>query len=150
MNVLVLPGDDIGPEITAAALSVLERANAVHSLGLEFETREVGMASYRRARTTLPDSIVDEALAADGVVLGPCGMTEYPPREEGGINVPGMIRKRLDLYANIRPARSRSGLKKALAKLDCLVVRENTKGFYSDRNMFLGSGEPAGSNRPRD
>jgi isocitrate/isopropylmalate dehydrogenase len=75
------------------------------------------------------------------VVLGPCGMTEYPPREEGGINVPGTIRKRLDLHANIRPARSRPGIPNALARLDCLIVRENTEGFYSDRNMFLGSGE---------
>lgn len=141
MNILVLPGDDIGPEITAAALAVLTRANALYSLGLEFETREVGVESFRRCGTTLPDSIVEQALAADGVVLGPCGMTEYAPREQGGINVPGTIRKRLDLYANIRPARSRAGLKKALPGLDCLIVRENTEGFYSDRNMFLGSGE---------
>jgi len=141
MNLLVLPGDDIGPEITAAALGVLERANAVYSLGLKFVTREIGVASFQRIGTTLHDGIVEEALAADGVVLGPCGMTEYAPREKGGINVPGTIRKRLDLYANIRPARSRPGLPNARPSLDCLIVRENTEGFYSDRNMFLGSGE---------
>jgi 3-isopropylmalate dehydrogenase len=141
MNILVLPGDDIGPEITAAAIEVLERANQVYSLGLDLVQREVGVASFQSVGTTLPDSIVDEALAADGVVLGPCGMTEYAPREKGGINVPGTIRKRLDLYANIRPARSRLALKRALPRLDCLIVRENTEGFYSDRNMFMGSGE---------
>jgi isocitrate/isopropylmalate dehydrogenase len=141
VNVLVLPGDDIGPEITAAALAVVERANAVYTLGLNIEQREVGVASYRSAGTTLPDSVVEQALAADAVILGPCGMTDYPPRDEGGINVPGTIRKRLDLYANIRPARSRTGLPKALPGLDCLIVRENTEGFYSDRNMFMGSGE---------
>jgi isocitrate/isopropylmalate dehydrogenase len=141
MNILVLPGDDIGPEITAAAVSVLERANAVYSLGLDLTTRDVGMASYRKIGTTMPEAIVEEAIAADAVVLGPCGMTEYPPREQGGINVPGTIRKRLDLYANIRPARTRPGIERALPKLDCLIVRENTEGFYSDRNMFMGSGE---------
>jgi 3-isopropylmalate dehydrogenase len=141
MNLLVLPGDDIGPENTVAALAVLERANAIYTLGLDLQTRDVGMASYRKIGTTMPDAIVDEALEADGVVLGPCGMTEYPPREEGGINVPGTIRKRLDLYANIRPARSRAGIERARPLLDCLIVRENTEGFYSDRNMFLGSGE---------
>jgi 3-isopropylmalate dehydrogenase len=141
MNILVLPGDDIGPEITAAAMSLLERTNAVFSLGLNFVQREVGVASFKRLGTTLPDGIVDEALAADAVVLGPCGMTEYAAREAGGINVPGTIRKRLDLYANIRPARSRAGLPNALPKLDCLIVRENTEGFYSDRNMYMGSGE---------
>ncbi len=141
MNLLVLPGDDIGPEITAAAMSVLRRADAIFSLDLRFETREVGMASHRRAGTTLPEAVVEAALAADGVVLGPCGMTEYPPREAGGINVPGMLRKRLDLYANLRPARSRASLPNARPGLDCLVVRENTEGFYSDRNMFMGSAE---------
>ena len=141
MNILVLPGDDIGPEITAAALAIVERVNALYSLGLVLETRDVGMPSYRRSGTTLPESVIDEALGTDGVILGPCGMTEYPPREKGGINVPGTIRKRLDLSANIRPARTRPGIAKALPKLDCLVVRENTEGFYSDRNMFMGSGE---------
>ena len=141
MDILVLPGDDIGPEITAAALQVLERANTIYSLGLRLNVRDVGMASYRKIGTTMPEAIVEEALAADGVVLGPCGMTEYPPREEGGINVPGTIRKRLDLHANIRPARTRAGIERAVPKLDCLIVRENTEGFYSDRNMFMGSGE---------
>jgi len=141
MNLLILPGDDIGPEITAAARAVLERANDVFSLGLTFTQRDVGVASFKRLGTTLPESIVEEALAADAVVLGPCGMTDYAPREKGGINVPGTIRKRLDLYANIRPARSRAGIARALPKLDCLIVRENTEGFYSDRNMFMGSGE---------
>src|SRR5690242_7162173 len=112
MNILVLPGDDTGPEITAAAVSVLERVNAVYTLGLDLHTRDVGIASYRKHGTTLPDTTVDEAHHADAVVLGPCGMTDYPPREEGGINVPGTIRKRLDLYANIRPARSRPGIER--------------------------------------
>jgi isocitrate/isopropylmalate dehydrogenase len=141
MNLLVLPGDDIGPEITAAALAIVERANAIFSLGLRFETRDVGMPSYRKTGTTLPESIIDAALAADAVILGPCGMTEYPPREAGGINVPGTVRKRLDLYANLRPARSRPGIRDARPGLDCLIVRENTEGFYSDRNMFLGNAE---------
>ena len=141
MNILVLPGDDIGPEITAVAFDVLARVNAIFSLDLRFETREVGMASHRRSRTTLPESVIEAALAADGVILGPCGMTAYPPREEGGINVPGILRKRLDLYANLRPARSRAGLRNARPGLDCLIVRENTEGFYSDRNMFAGSAE---------
>jgi len=141
MNILVLPGDDIGPEITAAAVAVLQRASAVHALGLRFETRDIGMASHRRSGTTLPDSAMEAALAADAVVLGPCGMTDYPPREAGGINVPGTVRKRLDLYANLRPARTRKSLPRAVPGLDCLIARENTEGFYSDRNMFLGSGE---------
>ena len=141
MHVLVLPGDDIGPEITAAALAVVKRVDELFSLGLELETQDVGMASYRKSGTTLPEKVIEAAIAADAVILGPCGMTEYPPREAGGINVPGTLRKRLDLYANIRPARSRPGLPDARPGLDCLIVRENTEGFYSDRNMYLGNAE---------
>ena len=108
---------------------------------MRLQTAEVGVAAYRKMGTTLPEAVIEAALAADGVIMGPAGMTDYPPREEGGINVPGTLRKRLDLYANLRPARSRPGVPDARPGLDCLIVRENTEGFYSDRNMFMGSAE---------
>ena len=64
------------------------------------------------------------------------------PVLEGGLNPSGELRKRLDLYANIRPARSMAGLTPPCGKpLDLVVVRENTEGFYADRSMFLGNGE---------
>jgi isocitrate/isopropylmalate dehydrogenase len=69
------------------------------------------------------------------LVLGPAGMTAYPPASDGGINIPGTIRKQLDLYANIRPARTRPGVPDARQGLDCLIVRENSEGFYADRNL---------------
>ena len=68
------------------------------------------MASYRRHGDTLTEAALEAAISADGVILGPCGMSDYPAREEGGINVPGTVRKRLDLFANLRPARSRPGV----------------------------------------
>ncbi|MBI5111255.1 MAG: isocitrate/isopropylmalate dehydrogenase family protein [Rhodovulum sp.] len=141
MKIAVLPGDDIGPEITDATLAVLRTVDDVHRLGLDFEIHEVGMASHRRCGTTLPDRVVEMARAADGVLLGPAGMTAYPPLSEGGRNIPGAIRKELDLFANIRPARARRGLPKAQPGLDCVIVRENTEGFYADRNLYLGYGE---------
>ena len=136
-----MSGDDIGPEITAAAQAALEAANDVYSLGIRFEKIDVGMASYRKNGTTLTDSALQAATDADGVILGPCGMTLYPPRDEGGINVPGTVRKKLELYANLRPARSRPNVPDARPNLDVLVARENTEGFYADRNMFLGIAE---------
>ena len=136
-----MPGDDIGPEITAVTMTMLETVNCIHALGMVFETIDVGMASFRKCGNTIPESAVEAALAADGVILGPCGMTLYPPREEGGINVPGTIRKRLGLYANLRPARSRAGVPNARPGLDVLIARENTEGFYADRNMHLGIAE---------
>jgi 3-isopropylmalate dehydrogenase len=78
---------------------------------------------------------------ADGVILGPVSTVDYPPRDEGGVNPSATIRKGLDLYANIRPSRARVGVPALSPRMDLVVVRENTEGFYADRNMFSGSGE---------
>lgn len=141
MKIAVLPGDDIGPEITDATLAVLEAAGRRFDLDLGFDVVEVGMAAHRRTGTTLPPAAIEAARSADGIVLGPCGVSKYPPEREGGVNVPRTIRKTFDLYANIRPARSRPPLPRAVAGLDCLIVRENTEGFYADRSLFQGPGE---------
>jgi 3-isopropylmalate dehydrogenase len=76
------------------------------------------------------------------VLLGPVSHNEYPPVAEGGLNPSGELRKRLDLYANIRPARSREGFPpRCGSAADLVIVRENTEGFYADRSMHLGPGE---------
>jgi len=141
MNIVVMPGDDIGPEIMQVTLEVLAALDRRFKLDLAYETVEVGIASHARVGTTLTEEAIAKAAAADGVLLGPCGMTRYPPREQGGINVPGTIRKRLDLYANMRPARSRAAVPDSRPGMDILFARENTEGFYSDRSMFMGHGE---------
>jgi 3-isopropylmalate dehydrogenase len=66
---------------------------------------------------------------------------EYPPRERGGINPSAELRVKFELYANIRPCRSRAAFSILRKPMDLVIVRENTEGFYSDRNMFAGSGE---------
>lgn len=141
VKIALLPGDDIGPEISQAVRVVLDEVDRRFGLQLRVEEHEVGMAAHRRLGTTLPDTALKACLDANGVILGPGGMTLYPPLSEGGVNIPGTIRKRLDLYANIRPARSRSDIPKALEGLDVVIVRENTQGFYADRNLFEGYGE---------
>jgi len=141
MKLAVFPGDDIGPEIMDATLEVLQCAETRFGLDISFDIHAVGMAVYKQRGTTLPAEALDAAKVADGVLLGPGGMTLYPPVSEGGINIPGTIRKQLDLYANIRPARSRPGVPMAHPGLDCVIVRENTEGFYADRSLFQGYGE---------
>jgi 3-isopropylmalate dehydrogenase len=67
---------------------------------------------------------------------------DYPPVAEGGFNPSGEMRKRLDLYANIRPARTRGGFPpRCGSPVDLVIVRENTEGFYADRSMYVGPGE---------
>ncbi|QDJ12224.1 Isocitrate dehydrogenase [NADP] (plasmid) [Roseomonas mucosa] len=141
MQILVLPGDGIGPEITAATLRVLETADALLGLGLKFEQQDIGLASLKAQGTTLPDAVMKRIPEVDGTILGPVSHYDYPPRAQGGINPSGELRTVFELYANIRPCRSREGLTFLRKPMDLVLVRENTEGFYSDRNMFAGSGE---------
>jgi isocitrate/isopropylmalate dehydrogenase len=110
MKVLVLPGDGIGPEITRATLDVLRAADDVFALGLEFETREIGLVTLKSQGTTLPADVMKRVPEVDGVILGPVSHYEYPGRPEGGINPSAELRVVFQLYANIRPSRSRRDL----------------------------------------
>jgi 3-isopropylmalate dehydrogenase len=142
LRIAVLPGDGIGPEIAAATLSVLESLNRKLALGLSFEEHAIGHASLERSGTTFPDAVLEACRASDGIVLGPVSHLDYPPRAQGGANPSGELRIKLDLYANIRPSRSREGLAHwGRTPMDLVIVRENTEGFYADRNMHLGVGE---------
>lgn len=141
MDVLVLPGDGIGPEITSATMIILSAVNDKYSLGLDFHMEEIGFVSLQKLGSTITPQVIDAARKADGVLLGPVSHNDYPPRDKGGLNPSGELRIGLDLYANIRPARSRFGMGFAGKDVDLIVVRENTEGFYADRNMFVGNGE---------
>src|SRR5580704_5518002 len=142
VRLVVMPGDGIGPEISAATLDVLTALDRLLPLNLAFAEVPIGLAALKAQGTTLPEESFAKAKAADGVILGPVSHHDYPPAALGGINPSGALRKRLDLYANIRPARSRPGFPPRCGKpVDLVIVRENTEGFYADRNMHLGPGE---------
>jgi 3-isopropylmalate dehydrogenase len=141
MHIAILPGDDIGPEITAATRQVLDVLEAKLGLGLRLEEYAMGLATLDSHASTLPREALEQARAADGVILAPVSTYDYPPADQGGINPSAHIRIDLDLYANIRPSRTRAGVRNAAADMDLVVVRENTEGFYADRNMLVGSGE---------
>ena len=142
MRIAVLPGDGIGPEITAATVQVLKLASERFGLGLTFQQHDVGFAALKAHGATITAKVVDACRAAEGIVLGPVSHADHPPRAEGGINPSAELRIKLDLYANVRPSRSREGLKHyGRTEMDLVIVRENTEGFYSDRNMFQGIAE---------
>ncbi|GMA21686.1 isocitrate/isopropylmalate dehydrogenase family protein [Arsenicicoccus piscis] len=142
LTLLVLPGDGIGPEITPATLEVLRAVE--ERLGLEpieVEIADIGLASLATQGTTLPDAVLRRVPEVDGVILGPVSHYDYPPRAEGGLNPSAELRVQFELGSNIRPCRSRRDLSILRTDMDLVIVRENTEGFYSDRNMFLGPGE---------
>lgn len=142
MKLALLPGDGIGPEITTATRLVIERANEQFNLGIDLLLYDIGFAALNAEGSTLPEATFGAIAACDGIVMGPVSHNAYPPRAQGGLNPSGELRTRLDLFANIRPARSRAGIPpKAGQPLDLVVVRENTEGFYADRNLHQGPGE---------
>ncbi|MEN0138477.1 MAG: isocitrate/isopropylmalate dehydrogenase family protein [Rhodococcus sp. (in: high G+C Gram-positive bacteria)] len=140
-QILVLPGDGIGPEITPRTLQILEAADQALGLDLEFEIHDIGLKSLAEQGTTLTDATLARIPEVDGVILGPVSHYDYPPRSEGGINPSAELRTKFELFANVRPCRSREGLSILRDPMDLVIVRENTEGFYSDRNMFAGTGE---------
>lgn len=142
MKIMVLPCDGIGPEIMGATLEVMEAANKRFGLGLMFHEEVSGFTSLRDHGTTLREEVLDRARTQfDGVILGTQSHMDYPPLAEGGRNVSAGFRIGLDLYANVRPARSRDFLPNKALGMDLVIMREATEGFYPDRNMFKGVGE---------
>jgi 3-isopropylmalate dehydrogenase len=142
IRLVVMEGDGIGREIVEATMEVLRVADRRFELALAFEPASIGLAALRTHGTTLPEAATAAATAADGVILGPVSHNEYPPVAQGGLNPSGELRRRLDLYANIRPARSRGGFPpRCGTAVDLVIARENTEGFYADRSMFVGPGE---------
>ena len=97
LRLLVLEGDGIGPETTAATLTVLRAADAKFALGLQFENAAIGWTAHKAEGSTFPDAVEAKAKAADGVLLGPISHNDYPPRAQGGLNPSGEMRKRLAL-----------------------------------------------------
>src|SRR3954464_5760497 len=142
LHLCVMPGDGIGPEITAATIEVLRAAGKLWQIEFAFEHVKVGLDPLAAQGMTFPESAFAAAQAADGVILGPVSHNDYPSVEKGGINPSGALRKRLDLFANIRPAKTRAQFPARFGKpADLVIVRENTEGFYADRNMQQGVGD---------
>ena len=141
-EILMLQGDGIGSEISQATSRVLETINKKHQLNIKIISLEAGLTTLKSKGTTLPKNVLQTAKSVDGIIMGPMSTNDYPKKSDGGLNPSGEIRKQLDLFANIRPAKSLIGVPSPIQKkIDLVIVRENTEGFYSDRSMFYGSGE---------
>src|SRR5690606_5077329 len=102
----------------------------------------IGLAALEQVGTTFPEEALETARKADGTLLGAVSHLDYPSPESGGVNPSGTLRRELDLYANVRPARTYPGLATKIGEeFDLVIVRENTEGFYADRTMHVGTGE---------
>ncbi|MGL6214477.1 3-isopropylmalate dehydrogenase [Billgrantia desiderata] len=156
-KILVLPGDGIGPEITAEASRILAACQA-RGLDIEIEQGLVGGSAYDEHGEPLPAVTLDKAKAADAILLGAVGgpkwdkLKDLAKRPEKGLLG---LRKNLGLFANLRPAitypqlASASSLKPELvAGLDIMIVRELTGGIYfgQPRGIEVRDGQRVGFN----
>ncbi len=125
----IIAGDGIGQEVVPEALKVVRAA------GVDLDTidYDLGGARYLRTGEVLPDAILDELRGLDAILLGAVGTPDVPP----GVIERGLLlrlRFELDLYVNLRPMQG--------ARIDSVVVRENTEGSYAGEGGALRKGTP--------
>jgi 3-isopropylmalate dehydrogenase len=128
-RIAVIEGDGIGPEVTSAALKVLEKISKLYSIDIEIVKVPVGDAATKVYGTPLPDESWRIIKASDAVLKGPVGETA------GEVVV--RIRRGLDLYANIRPSKALPGVKALRNDIDLVIVRENTEDVYVRAEYML-------------
>ena len=138
-NILLLPGDGIGPEIMAEVKKIINFLNESKKIDVEVSEELVGGASYDKNKTPLTDDVLYKAQDSDAVLLGAVGgpkydQLEFSKRPERALL---RLRKELRLFANLRPAicfselASASSLKPEIVSgLDIMIVRELTGGIY--------------------
>jgi len=141
IRIAVLAGDGIGPEITAATIRVLRAAAAKARLPIVLQPALIGWVPYKRHKTTLPDSTLATMRSSDGWIVGPTYAGEYPKDDPYRGHPNGFIRRHFRLFANVRPVESWPQLDPLIEDLRITVLRENTEGFYPDRNLAWGYGE---------
>ncbi len=122
-QIVLIPGDGIGPEVAAATVRVLEAAEAP----VEWAEHHAGVAALETLGEVLPEQTLDAVRERGLALKGPC----TTPVGEGFTSVNVQLRKRLDLYAAVRPVRTLPGIRTRYEDVDLVVIRENTEGLYS-------------------
>lgn len=131
-RVAVIEGDGIGPEVLAAARVILEKVLSKYGLSIEVKHVEAGDVAVSKYGEALPESSWNIIKTCDAILKGPVG--------ESAGEVVVKIRRGLDLYANIRPAKTFPGVKALKPGIDLVIVRENTEDVYIRAEYMLTDG----------
>jgi isocitrate dehydrogenase (NAD+) len=122
-RVTLIPGDGIGPEVSAAVLRIIEAAG----VKIDWERFIVGGHAQDVAGSSLPDEVIESVRRNRVALKGPVAT----PVGSGFESVNVRLRKTLDMYANLRPVRNLPGVPARFGDVDLIIVRENTEGLYS-------------------
>jgi 3-isopropylmalate dehydrogenase len=138
----VMLGDGIGPEIVPASVRVVDAALAAAGADpVAWHELPLGASAIEEHGSAIPPATIEVLTGLDGWLLGPHDSAAYREPFRSQLNPSGALRKHFDLYGNIRPARAFEGGTAIAPDTDLVIVRENTEGFYADRNTFAGTGE---------
>ena len=130
-TICLIPGDGIGQEVIPAARRLLEATG----LNLTFTEAEAGWATFERHGTSVPDATLEAVKAADATLAG--AFTSPSRKVAGHAGAIRYMRKKLDLYANLRPSLSHP-VPDTMPGVDMLMVRENTEGLYVEQERRYG------------
>ena len=128
--VTLIPGDGIGPELADATVHVLEATG----LGFEWDLQSAGEATIASEGTPLPDRVIDSIRRNGVAIKGPI----TTPVGSGFRSVNVGLRQALELYANVRPARTMKGVETRYEAVDLIIVRENTEDLYAGIEHRVG------------
>jgi len=134
-TVTLIPGDGIGPEVSEAMRRVVDATG----VGIEWEVQEAGAAVVEEYGTPLPEHVLESIRRNKVGIKGPI----TTPIGKGFRSVNVAIRKALDLYANVRPAKTIPGVSSRYEDVDLVIVRENTEGMYAGIEHDVIPGEAA-------
>lgn len=129
--VTLIPGDGTGPEIAEATCRVLEATGVL----FDWDVRQAGAETLAKQGTVLPDEVIESIKRTHVGLKGP--ITTPIGKGQRSANV--TLRKKLDLYANLRPARTYQGLRSRYENIDLIIVRENTEDLYAGIEFQRGS-----------
>ncbi len=131
-TITLIPGDGIGPEVTGAAVEILTAAGA----DIDWDEVEAGIGVVSKYGKPLPDSVIESIERNKVAFKGP--LTTIVAKGFASVNVE--LRKRLSLYANLRPVRNVPGIQARFQDVDLIVIRENTEDLYSGIEHIVAPG----------
>ncbi len=129
-KISLITGDGIGPELSESAVSILDALHDKLGLGLEVERLSAGDGALNKTGAALPEETITSIRRSDACLKAPVG--------ESAADVIVVLRRMLDLYANVRPAKSYPGMPALHDDVDMVIVRENTEDLYVGKEFSLG------------